>query len=87
MLDRSTAQKARDHVLDAIQHINCSLQLVEGQLPDAAFQKMKRAAGLAIGGLDVDYLCRIFELFPDLDDVEERAGSITSAEKDSGESR
>jgi len=87
MLDRSTAQKARDHILEAIQHVNCSLQLVEGQFPDAAFQKMKRAAGLAIGGLDVDYLCRIFELFPDLDDVEERAESITVAEKSSEESR
>jgi len=87
MLDRSTAQEARDHILEAIRHINRSLQLVEGQLPDATFQKMKRAAGLAIGGLDVDYLCRIFDLFPDLDAVEERIASITSAEKDSEDSR
>lgn len=69
MLDRSTAQEARDHVLEATRHINLSLLLIEGKLPDAIFQTMKRAAGLAIGGLDVDYLCRIFELYPDLDDV------------------
>lgn len=70
MLERSTAREARDHILEAIQHINHSLLLVQGQFPDATFQEMKRAAGTAIGGLDVDYLCRIFELFPDLDDVE-----------------
>ena len=69
MLDRNTAQEARDHILEAIQHINQSWQLLEGRLPDATFQEMKRAAGLVIGTLDYDYLCRIFELFPDLDYV------------------
>lgn len=86
MLDRSTAQEARDHILEAIRHINLSLLLVESRLPDALFQPMKRAAGLAIGKLDFDYLCRIFELYPDLDDVEGRAGSINSADKGSEES-
>ena len=69
MLDRNTALEARDHILTAIRHINQSWQLIEGRMPDATFAEMKRVAGIAIGTLDYDYLCRIFELFPDLDDV------------------
>ncbi len=87
MLDRNTAQEARDHILEAFQHINRSWHLIEGRLPDATFQEMKRTAGTVIGMLDYDYLCRIFELFPDLDDVERAHGTDHSAEKDSDEPR
>ncbi|MFA6968710.1 hypothetical protein [Bosea sp. (in: a-proteobacteria)] len=69
MLDRDTAQEARNHILEAIRHINQSWQLLEGRMSDATFQEMKRAAGIVIGTLDYDYLCRIFDLFPELDDV------------------
>lgn len=74
MLDRNTAQEARDHILEAIQHINQSWQLLDGRLPGATFQEMRRVAGVVIGTLDHDYLCRIFELFPDLDDVGKAQG-------------
>lgn len=74
MLDHDTAEKARDHILEAIQQINRSLQSVEGQLPDATFQEMKRAAGIVIGTLDVEYLCHIFALYPDLDEVGQTYG-------------
>ena len=69
MLSHSTAEEARNHILEAIKQINLSLQLIESRLPEATLSGMKRAAGITIGTLDVDYLCRIFELFPDLDDV------------------
>lgn len=85
MLDRSTAEEARDHILEAIQHISRSLLLIDGRLPDATFQQMKRAAGLTIGMLDYDYLCRIFELFPDLDDVERARDVTVSVERGSEE--
>jgi hypothetical protein len=74
MLDRSTAEKARNHILEAIKQINLSLRLIEGRLPEATYEEMKRAAGITIGTLDFDYLCRIFELFPDLDDVGQAQG-------------
>lgn len=73
MLDHSTAEAARDHILEAIKQINLSLLLIEGRLPEATYNSMKQAAGVTIGTLDVDYLCRIFELFPDLDDIEGRS--------------
>lgn len=74
MLDRTTAEEACNHVEEAIRHINLSWQLVEGRLPDATLQNMKRAAGTVIGTLDFDYLCRIYELFPELDDVGQAYG-------------
>ena len=74
MLDYDTAEKARDHILEAIRHMNQSWQLVEGQISDGAFQKMKRVAGIVIGKLDVEYLCHIFELYPALDDVGQKHG-------------
>lgn len=74
MLDRNTAKEARDHILKAIQHINQSWPLIEGKIPDATFAEMKRTAGIVIGTLDVDYLCKIFEVFPDLDDVGQAHG-------------
>lgn len=71
MLDHSTAEEARDHILEAIKQINLSLLLIEGRLPEATYNEMKRAAGITIGMLDVEYLFRIFKIFPELDDVEQ----------------
>jgi hypothetical protein len=85
MLDHDTAEKARDHILEAIQQINKSWQLVEGEIQNATFQEMKRAAGVVIGTLDVDYLCHIFEIFPDLDEVGQMYGiDHLGREKQSG---
>jgi hypothetical protein len=71
MLSREVAELARDHVLEAIKHISSSLQLIQGQFPEAIMKSMHRTAGLAIGTLDTDYLAHIFELYPDLDDIPE----------------
>jgi hypothetical protein len=42
MLDRETAQEARDHTLEAIRHINQSWQLVAGRVANPTFREMKK---------------------------------------------
>ena len=71
MIDRKTAEQARDHILEAIRHINSSVRLIDGQFPNATLKSMLRTAGLAIGTLDTEYLAHIFKLYPDLDDLSE----------------
>lgn len=69
MIDRQTAERARDEILQGMYHLNRSLVLADGHFPDETYQLMRRGVGVAIGRLEVDYLHHIFALYPDLDDV------------------
>lgn len=70
-MNLDTAQEARNHMLQAIQHMLTSLRLAEGQFPEATYEGMRRTIGLAIGRLETDYLAHIFEIHPELDDLSE----------------
>jgi hypothetical protein len=69
LIDRETAERARDEILQGMYHLNRSLVLADGHFPDETYQLMRRGVGVAIGRLEVDYLHHIFALYPDLDDV------------------
>ena len=67
-MDRDLAIKARDRAIEAVRQLNSILALTK-DWDDVSLAELHRGIGISIGLIDTELLCKIYDKYPDLDDL------------------
>jgi len=67
MLTEQQAIEIRDHVLQGIDCLMKAASTIDPEPSDSANEELRKAIGIAVGDIDLEILCRIYKVYPEID--------------------